>query len=1063
MPDETRSPVDVVALVSSAGGLDAVTTILRELPADLPVAIVVQQHLGRQGSSLLRILRRRVGQQLHWATHGGVLRLGQVTVCPPMQRMEIYPDHGYGLFPTPDGARDHPHDALLMSLADSLRSRALAVVLTGMLRDGAAGTAALLAAGGVVIAQSEETAEQPSMPRAAAEAGADLVLPLHGISPVVADVVRGRPLPRRPDETGAISATFGDDGTVAQLARHVDWAGTALGAVRTWPDARRVAVRLAVDSPHAVALYFGDAHLQLFNEATVPSLGGRHAEVFAQPYAASYPQLVDYMLPVLAAVYRGERIYHPAQLVVLERHGRLEDVWFDMSYTPIRDTSGAVIGVYESFHERTDEVLTARRLRTVNRLAGAPVGPSRTAAIRTLVASLAASDDVPFAAAYAVDAGGQRAGLVGVVGADEGGALAPWDVRLVPGTAWPVHEAVRSGGPVDLDDVAARFRGARDGSGPPALERAVLFPLRDEAEDRVVAVLVLGVHPRLPLHEHYREFLELVADTVAAKVAESHARQRERQRLARLAELDRAKTEFFSSVSHEFRTPLTLMLGPLEDLRTRPDDRISDRAADLDLLVRNTQRLLRLVGHLLDFSRAEAGRLRAGFTPVDLSALTGDVVALFRGAADVAGLTLTLDTPPLAEPVWVDPDMWETIVANLLSNALKYTWNGSVTVTLRGLPQHAELVVADTGVGIPSAELPRLFQRFHRVRGAHGRTSDGAGIGLALVHELVRAHGGRVRATSEPDAGTTVTVWVPRGTRARAGDPERAPSGQRRVAATMAAEAEGWDGGSALDPGDDFPAGPGDPPARRAPGARILVVDDDPDMRGYLRRLLGEAWTVVAARNGDEALRAAEKEPPDLVITDVTTSGADGFALLRAVRGHPALESLPVVLVTARAGERAAIDGLLAGADDYVVKPFSARELVARVSAQLDLSRVRRAADERLRQVLEAGVIGSACYDVSTGTLLDANDEFLRMTGYTRADVEERALSWERLAPPGCAGSGDRPWARPSATGRIGPSEREYLDADGARRRMLVAGRDLGDGTVSQFCVEITGNRSVAP
>jgi PAS domain S-box-containing protein len=240
-----------------------------------------------------------------------------------------------------------------------------------------------------------------------------------------------------------------------------------------------------------------------------------------------------------------------------------------------------------------------------------------------------------------------------------------------------------------------------------------------------------------------------------------------------------------------------------------------------------------------------------------------------------------------------------------------------------------------------------------------------------------------------------------------------------------------------------------------APGARVLVVDDNNDMLGYLTRLLSSHWSVETAPNGSEALALARRTAPDLVLADVMMPGLDGFGLLRELRHDPDLSATPVVLVTARAGEQTAIEGLLAGANDYIVKPFSARELVARVGAQLELSRTRRAADERLRRVLETDNVGVLYFDYA-GTVVGANQVFLGMSGYTRAEIERGELTWRRMTPPEWTAISEQQMQRLSGTGRIGPYEKEYVFADGTRRWMLFAGRDLGDGTIGEFCVDIT-------
>ena len=227
------------------------------------------------------------------------------------------------------------------------------------------------------------------------------------------------------------------------------------------------------------------------------------------------------------------------------------------------------------------------------------------------------------------------------------------------------------------------------------------------------------------MNDAYRVFYDLLAASVTTALANARAHEDERRRAEALAEIDRVKTAFFSNVSHEFRTPLTLMLGPLEDeLAERVAPLPPHRRERLETAHRNSLRLLKLVNNLLDFSRAESGRMQAKYEPTDLAAYTSELASVFSSAFERAGLAFTVDCPPLPELVYLDREMWEKIVLNLLSNALKHTFEGGVRVALAWRDGRAELSVADTGVGIPSANLPHVFERFHRAKGtqiAHPR------------------------------------------------------------------------------------------------------------------------------------------------------------------------------------------------------------------------------------------------------------------------------------------------------------------------------------------------------
>ena len=314
-----------------------------------------------------------------------------------------------------------------------------------------------------------------------------------------------------------------------------------------------------------------------------------------------------------------------------------------------------------------------------------------------------------------------------------------------------------------LDITDARLLGSLPG-GPlaSAAGQAVIVPLARNIEGCPHGFAVFGVSAARPFDEGYAGFLQLVADRIAASIAHARSLDDARARAEALEELDRAKTAFFSNVSHEFRTPLTLMLGPTEEALA--SDARALAGENLEMLHRNELRLLKLVNALLDFARIEAGRVQARYQPTDLPAFTSDLASMFRSAVERAGLTLDVRCPAAPEPIYVDRAMWEQIVMNLLSNALKFTFQGGITVTLAGTQSGVTLAIADTGIGMAPQDVAQLFQRFHRIEGARGRTHEGSGIGLAMVHELVRLHGGRVTATSTPSVGTTFTVELLSGT-----------------------------------------------------------------------------------------------------------------------------------------------------------------------------------------------------------------------------------------------------------------------------------------------------------
>jgi signal transduction histidine kinase/CheY-like chemotaxis protein len=552
-----------------------------------------------------------------------------------------------------------------------------------------------------------------------------------------------------------------------------------------------------------------------------------------------------------------------------------------------------------------------------------------------------------------------------------------------------------------------------------------VLPILPPGTDRTAFALVAGVSPRLPLDEAYRSFFDLLAAGVTTALVNARAYEEEKKRAEALAELDRAKTAFFSNGSHEFRTPLTLILGPVEELLRRGEPEVSPTAAgQLEVVYRNSLRLLKLVNTMLDFSRIEAGRIQAHYEPTDLAASTAKLASIFRAAIERAGLRLAVDCSPLPERVYVDREMWEKVVLNLLSNAFKFTLDGEIEVRLEARGREAVLTIRDTGVGIPAEEMPRIFERFHRVRNARGRTHEGTGIGLALVQELARLHGGTVRAESVLGEGSRFIVSVPLGVAHL--DPRRIGIPSELAPTTTGAdafvqEALRWLPGGE-DDGDgeriwaaDSPAalrphagtGDGGPTSPDGSRARIVWADDNADMREYVVRLLAGRFDVEAVGDGQAALEAIRSDPPDLVLTDIMMPRLDGIGLIRSLRADPRLREVPVILRSARAGEEARIEGMEQGADDYLIKPFSARELIARVDAHARMARLRREADEavrrseeRLRRMVNVAGVGVLLFDRTTGTLIDANDTFLEMNGYSREEVAAGVLTWRTMTPP---------------------------------------------------------------
>jgi len=731
-------------------------------------------------------------------------------------------------------------------------------------------------------------------------------------------------------------------GEMGRRIRGLDWASTPLGPVGSWPQSLRSAVSILLPSRAQICLFWGPELIKLYNDAYIPVLGRKHPGVLGRPAREVWSEIWDVLGPLLGGVIMtGEAFRATDHPFYLDRRGFAEETYFDVSYDPVRDETGKVGGVFCIVGETTGRVLSERRLRTLRDLGRAKEARSAEEACRLALTAMASSrQDIPFVSLHLLDpATGVVRGL-GAVGVPTGSALGPAEVGLAD-ARWPFAGVAQSGRTLVL--ASSPDDAARDLPEAAAPDRTLVLPVVGGG-GQVAGFVVAGTSRFLALEGDYRDFFDLVATQIATAVAHASSYEQERRRAEALAELDRAKTRFFSNVSHEFRTPLTLMLGPLEDLLERSPPTISpDDHATLAVVHRNGRRLLKLVNTLLDFSRIQAGRNEAVYEPTDLAALTADLAGVFRSAVEQAGLTLDVRCAAGLERVYVDRGMWEKIVLNLLSNAFKFTFEGGITVELSDGGASVELAVRDTGIGIAPGDVVHVFERFHRVENVRARTHEGSGIGLALVQELVRLHGGTVRAESQPGRGSAFVVSVPKGAThlpaekigaGRAGVSE--PTGRT----SYLEEALRWlpDDQASFEPPAAEPDGRPHEPRR----LRIVVADDNADMREYVARLLGSRWEVEAVGDGRAALAAIRARPTDLVLTDVMMPRLDGFELLRAVRADPATRDVPVILLSARAGEESRVEGLQAGADDYVIKPFSARELVARVEVNLKLKQLRQ-------------------------------------------------------------------------------------------------------------------------
>ncbi len=765
--------------------------------------------------------------------------------------------------------------------------------------------------------------------------------------------------------TSSASDFLTGGGEMGARLRAFDWSATPLGAPQSWPQSLKTAVRIMLTSRQPIWIGWGHQLTYLYNDPYKSIIGGKHPWALGRPTGEVWREIWDEIAPMLATALKGdEGTYVEEQLLIMERSGYPEETYYTFSYSPIPDDDGGTGGIICANTDDTRRVIGERQLALLRELATA------TADVRTVdgvchraAEALGKSKDLPFALIYLVDPEGHAMSLACSTGFSAGHPALQAKIDVDAPSPWRLGDILRDQKPRIISNPGPLF-GADFPRGfwSRSPRQAALIPIPARGETARRGVLIAGLNPFRLFDADYERFLELAAGELGSSIANAHAYEEERRRAEALAEIDRAKTTFFSNISHEFRTPLTLMLGPIEDALNDVSSIALPKVQRerLEVAHRNSLRLLRLVNSLLDFSRIEAGRTSASFVPTDLGRFTAELVSNFQSAVDRAGLELRIKCPSLLEPVYVDHEMWEKIVLNLVSNAFKFTFNGEISVEVRLANEAAaELIVSDTGTGIPAHEVPRLFERFHRIEGAKGRTFEGSGIGLSLVDELVKQHGGMISVASELGHGSRFTVRLPLGEhhlphahittqpitsvppsmRAEAFVQEALRWLPETAAGPEPTPAIALEGLSALSP------------AVRNEGRRIILADDNADLREYVRRLLvGQGYTVEDFADGASAIEAARKHKPDLILSDVMMPELDGFGLLSRLRQDDELRDLPVILLSARAGEEARVQGLEAGADDYVNKPFSARELLARVRANIQMAEIRKEAEQAQRK-----------------------------------------------------------------------------------------------------------------
>ncbi|HZY79556.1 MAG TPA: ATP-binding protein [Cyclobacteriaceae bacterium] len=749
-------------------------------------------------------------------------------------------------------------------------------------------------------------------------------------------------------------------GEMGQRIREYDWAKTPLGPVEIWPQSLRTCVRIMLTSRQPIWIGWGKELIKLYNDPYKDIVRGKHPWALGTPASDVWKDIWKDIGPMLRQVMEeDEGTYVESQLLIMERNGYPEETYYTFSYTPIPGDSGGTAGMICANTDDTERIISERQLGTITQL-GKNLADchSNEEVIRRTIETLKQNPfDFPFAIFRTVSDGKAKLALSTDLSSSPGIISAEIDLEADHEIAQTLQRAVSTRQAQVFENLTKKIGALPKGAWPVGPEKVIVLPIGSTAVSEPYGLLIVGLNPYRLLDDKYRSFFSLVADQVANSFSSVHALAQERKRSEALAELDKAKTTFFSNISHEFRTPLTLLLAPVEDAMGDPklDE---ENKARMSVAYRNALRMQKLVNTLLEFSRIEAGRIEGKFQRVNICTLNEDLASTFRSAVERAGMRLTIACEKVTDEVYVDPDMWERIILNLLSNAFKYSTDGEIRVNTRQRNGMIEVAVADTGIGIAADQIDKLFSRFHRVDNPGGRSQEGTGIGLAMVKELVKLHHGNINVTSTPGKGSVFTVSIPVGKEhldtQEIDDSNKGNAGLFKHSKAFVQEALKWIPQEKRQQESDT----NHKHVNHVVRSKVLLADDNADMRDYVERLLSDQFDVVTASDGEDAFKKATEFRPDLVLSDIMMPKLDGFGLLKKIRAHREIKNTPLIFLSARAGEEAKVEGLDAGADDYLVKPFSAKELMVRVANHIRISQVRRETELQFYQLfLEAPAI----------------------------------------------------------------------------------------------------------
>lgn len=795
-------------------------------------------------------------------------------------------------------------------------------------------------------------------------------------------------------------------GVMGEQIRNLDWSKNPLGAPENWSQSLQSTVSIMLANRFPMLLWWGPQYISLYNDAYAPIFGTKHPWALGLPVKECWSEVWEVLQPLIDTPFQGgPSTWIEDFLLLINRNDSLEEAHFTVAYSPVPDSSveSGIGGVLASVHEITEKIINERAMGTLRELGAVAFEEKSLDVIyRNLAQALAKNNkDFPFALVYKITGDKNTVTVAASTGININQNVFPAQIEIAqPTEATKDFCEAFSENKIVVSNIIEQDRTFPKGVWETAPTQFVHIPISAAGASHPYCIVSAALNPYRKFDNTFKEFCQLIGERVSIEINKMLALEEEINRSESLAEIDRAKTVFFSNISHEFRTPLTLILGPLEELLKQPESNFSQKnLLSLETTHRNAMRLLKLVNTLLDFSTIESGKQQANFVLTDISSFTNKLAETFQDLMDKAGLKFNINIDIVSQPVYVDKQMWEKIVFNLLSNAFKYTLNGAISLNLTSKNDKVLLEVKDTGTGIPQKELVKIFDRFHRVQGAQGRTHEGSGIGLSFIKELVNLHGGTIIAASEEEKGSTFTVTIPTGKK-------HLPAGQISNDESFFTEISSnvyLEEAAALL--EDVPAKSNLESTlqkdRKKENGTVLIVEDNADMRQYLSTLLEKNYNIVTAENGMDALHKIQNKQPTVVITDMMMPVMDGAHLIHELKSNPATSRLPVIILSARAGEEARIDGYDIGADDYLVKPFSAKELLSRVRAQIKIVKLRNEMEENVRNLFMEAPAMICIFRGPQHVYELANDIYLEVIG--NRDVLGQPI---RKALPELEGSG---------------------------------------------------------